>query len=103
MLAELKGPACPRCGCRDGETLMGQVRRGQPGNLKQCRYCSRRFWVPAEGHAQAESTPLEGAVAYVSVRCPRCDSQARVTSTRSPLRWHKCVSCGHTFKSVEGP
>ncbi|MDQ3288930.1 MAG: hypothetical protein M3Q42_11870 [Pseudomonadota bacterium] len=35
-------------------------------------------------------------------KCPRCQSgKVKVTSTRKPLRHHKCDACSATFKSLE--
>ena len=41
-------------------------------------------------------------VHFHPLKCPACGSQrVRVTSTRLPVRQHKCKECGHPFKSVE--
>lgn len=42
------------------------------------------------------------AVIYHVIRCPVCDSKkTKIARTARPIRWHKCIKCGHTFKSVE--
>jgi len=36
------------------------------------------------------------------IRCPYCKSKkVPVCHTNRPIRYHKCVDCGETFKSVE--
>jgi|GEM_PF-2298069 len=43
-----------------------------------------------------------GAVIFHAVHCPKCGStDTRVTSTRRPVRHHKCRACSAAFKSVE--
>lgn len=42
------------------------------------------------------------AVIWRPVKCPRCRSKrCPVTSSRSPIRHHKCLDCELNFKSVE--
>ena len=41
-------------------------------------------------------------VAYRPIRCPVCKSKAvATTSTRVPIRYHKCRRCSNNFKSFE--
>ncbi|MEN6428065.1 MAG: hypothetical protein ABFE13_22150 [Phycisphaerales bacterium] len=42
-------------------------------------------------------------VLWVPIRCPYCGSgDCPVTnSSHVPIRYHKCRTCGHSFKSVE--
>lgn len=47
----------------------------------------------------AKSLPT---VYWRPVKCPACGSKkCPVTSTVSPVRYHKCLDCGLNFKSVE--
>lgn len=55
-------------------------------------------------HAPAPATvsPETKSLRYPVRQCPHCQStKIRVTTTRRPLRHHKCDGCKKTFKSVE--
>jgi len=51
--------------------------------------------------------PDDQVVRYIRLRCPKCDGvQVPVQHTNPEIdnkiiRRHKCLDCGHTFKSVE--
>lgn len=85
-------PECRNCGCKD---IIN----------KHCRYCGRRWvarMVPKEDRPEPETPAPPGGVIYKVVKCPECGSKdTKVTSTRRPIRHHKCKSCEHCFKSVE--
>lgn len=119
-LERCEGPECPHCGCNQSEILRepqpeGETRSWWGSGLARCGHCGATFHfqelsqptVPApvvEHQEPVIETPAEEPVAvpYVTVTCPKCGSdQVRVTSTRRPIRRHKCRECQHTFKSVE--
>lgn len=106
------GPACPHCGCQDTEIDRRRRRWGAASTRYRCRNCGTT-WHPTRWTAEsAEPATAEpngngevsagGAVIYRPVRCPECGStDTKVTSTRRPVRHHKCRACGAAFKSVE--
>ncbi len=117
------GPPCPNCGCEDAEIL----EQPKPAADKSwwrsgravCLHCLSEFrfkggpevesWMqqPQIDHqepiVETRGPNDDGlAVPYVKMSCPACNSDAvRVTSTRRPIRQHKCSDCGHTFQSRE--
>lgn len=98
LLEPVDGPDCPKCGCPDSELLSRVQHFGATHQRRMCRHCGRTWIVP-----EAAAAPrVERAVIYSLIRCPRCQSSAtRIYCTRRPVRYHKCDSCQHTFKSVE--
>ena len=121
MLEKCDGPACPRCGCQDTAPHYARNRWGG-GSVarRRCRHCACVFvdgprWdqrlqdaqgtpqPPQEEAPPAEPQRANGAVVYRPVRCPKCGStDVKITSTRRPVRHHKCRVCEERFKSVEG-
>lgn len=107
MLTRVDGPECPRCGCTDSEIVRWQ--RGWSGRRqarRRCRHCGAVFSGESEQDDDEEDAVGEPAarqpVRYVTTRCPSCGSaDVKVTSTRRPIRHHKCQACGETFKSYE--
>lgn len=91
-------PVCPQCGC-NGYHVVG---RGSWWGVATCQcacdHCGHRFPLPGslvDGDEDDE-------VLYHVVRCPLCDEpDCPVTTTRRPIRHHKCRRCGHSFKSRE--
>jgi len=109
---------CPSCGCNDTRLA---------GLQRICNHCGHAWYPPsivepgmptwkgqAPRHVQQadgsspsvehvpESAIGSGGVVWHVIRCPECSStETRVTSTRRPVRHHKCQACGHCFKSVE--
>jgi len=87
-----EGPECPGCGCRDTVHKRPGRGRGIPwidGGVGRyrCRNCAREFFP---------------AVYYPDARCPTCGSaDVPVTSTRRPVRHHKCRDCRSCFTSHE--
>jgi len=120
---------CPKCGCNAvGPAGPGLYPRwGCAGKRLRCEYCGHTWherdpWPTpkadlAAGKPAADPYPEDaqpitaprptdptpgGAVLFHAVHCPECGStDTRVTSTRRPIRHHKCRACGETFKSVE--
>lgn len=46
----------------------------------------------------------EYAVVWIPVFCPNCgvkDKNVYCSSSREPVRYHKCATCGLNFKSIE--
>jgi predicted RNA-binding Zn-ribbon protein involved in translation (DUF1610 family) len=106
MMAFLKveGPACPTCGCLASAIIKRATRWGAPSTRRQCDHCGRVFSYmdPGDETNGAEDPTTPSPVIYQVVKCPVCDSShTRVTSTRRPLRHHKCDDCGAGFKSHE--
>jgi ribosomal protein S27E len=112
-LERCTGPACPHCGCQDAEIL----RQPNPDTASwwadgraRCNHCGREFAfkeLPQDNAEISEDTseierPADLGVPFIPVRCPDCRSDdVVVTSTRRPIRWHRCRKCGARFKSVE--
>jgi len=109
---------CPKCGCDDIQIIIP----ARPGTWwssgkGRCRHCGHTVAIraadtppppdPEPTPATMSTPPPEpqvngGAVIYRPIRCPKCGStKTRITSTRRPIRQHKCQDCGHTFKSIE--
>lgn len=85
---------CPQCGCED-VTEIGPRRRwwGNPIAQLGCNNCGHAFV------ATADYAP--SGVEYPVIRCVHCSSaDTFVASSPLPVRWHKCRSCGESFKSV---
>jgi hypothetical protein len=87
--------ACHKCGCRDVRVFAGRV---------YCRHCGTN-WPVASNTLDVIAPPPANtldAVAFTPMLCPKCQSkEVKTTSTRKPVRMHKCAACGWTFKSVE--
>jgi phage FluMu protein Com len=93
-------PECPACGC-NATTLIGAgEKHGRPWAKFRCDFCACQF-----GFGRNPDKPrLVNGVTYRKLRCPSCDSKnTTTTSTRQPVRFHKCNNCGQNFKSVEEP
>jgi len=116
MLRRVEGPECPRCGCQDAEVVGRSARWGQVHERRQCSHCGRTWLTAVEEEPSAvsgqpsvtpaaEPEPAEDAdqvVVYPAICCPQCGSKrTKVSSTRRPIRFHKCLECGWTFKSAE--
>ena len=100
-LKKMEGPACPRCGCQDASQAEQVVRWGHPARRLQCRHCGLTWTVRDEA---TEEPDVTAGVEYHLVECPACGGDdCPVRSTQRPVRWHKCRTCGTTFKSVEKP
>lgn len=86
--------ACSGCGCRDIRVSSGQ---------KFCRHCGKRWLRRVAVASEPEPELPDNVVRYHVTRCPKCRSEkTKITSTRKPYRHHKCKSCEHCFKSLEG-
>lgn len=96
---------CPKCACLDGENLHFVKWWGQSQVKRRCRHCRHEWLIPwdlspAEPEKPAPTT--DRPVAFPMIHCPACESaKTHVTSTRRPIRHHKCDACGHCFKSHE--
>jgi transposase-like protein len=113
-LKKCDGPECPYCGCEDTEKRKFGVRWGQAIEKWVCGNCGSTFMVQerkpeatanGNGHHQIDDSRPK-LIVYPLMRCPEdrggCGStDTKVTSTRRPVRHHKCKACGYTFKSVE--
>lgn len=103
LFTRVTGPGCPKCGYEGSTLLTSTERRRYEGNQvvsqetverRECEECGCRYAV-------ASDTP-EAVVVVQAVRCPSCDStKTTVTSTRAPIRYHRCHGCGRNFKSLE--
>ena len=112
-LEPCNGPECPKCNCRDTEIITLPRAESKIGwydsGRARCNHCHTWFHFkeivesPAIEHQEPVlDTPPDGhAVQYTKTHCPACGStDTLVTSTRRPVRQHKC-QCGHTFQSIE--
>ena len=120
-LERCDGPECPVCGCLDTVPCLARNRWGGGSVARfRCRNCGKVFrqgprWNGQDRQDQQEKATAEepeppanrevspgGAVIYRAVHCPQCGSaDVKITSTRRPVRHHKCKACGEAFKSVE--
>jgi len=120
---------CPACGCPEARVVARGTRWGQPWARFRCRLCGH-VWIHTQPPRVPGATAETGgevlpagnvepanrtdpaadagedadghAVPFYVLRCPACTStNTRTTSTRRPVRYHRCRDCGHTFKSVE--
>ena len=93
---------CPKCGCNDVSTAGRAMRWGKPWNKFRCNHCGRTWSAaPPEKPEHSQRAPLP-SVDYPIITCPHCRSdRTKVTSTRSPERYHTCSDCGENFKSYE--
>ena len=121
MLERCDGPECPRCGCQETTPTYARSRWGGGSIARlKCGACGYVFtegprWKDgngdddgANGQSQQDAPPVDtpaatdGVVEYRPVRCPACKStDVQTTSTRRPLRYHKCRACDYRFKSRE--
>ncbi len=113
LLQKCDGPPCPHCGCEDTELVTFSVRWGATLTKQQCNHCGGTFTVPEEkqesgnGEVEEVSPPAPPKrTVYQPIRCPEFDGgcgsiNTKVTSTRRPVRHHKCRDCGKNFKSTE--
>jgi transcriptional regulator NrdR family protein len=116
------GPECPFCSCADTRVLTAPGEEGWFGRLGVgfCQHCQNRFSFKSEEEEAREEAELDeadpavivvpagGPVRYQPVRCPRCRSRHCPANTTRPskaapviVRYHRCSTCGHRFKSVE--
>jgi Zn ribbon nucleic-acid-binding protein len=107
MMPSIQGPACPRCHSQLSDVIQYSTRWGLPSVVRRCVHCGYTFsaLVPTPEDTIRPDPPRPAAppfVLYPMIHCPECNSvQTRVTSTRKPVRHHKCDNCGHCFKSHE--
>lgn len=63
--------------------------------------------MPARRRKKKSSEPKDQVIQYVRLCCPKCDSAQIPVQHTNPeingtiIRHHKCLDCGHTFKSIE--
>ena len=109
QLERCDGPECPKCGCEDTHCYVGRRRWGGAEYVQFiCGHCGAifhpgpRWQAEQKTNSKPDDVSAGGAVIYRPVRCPKCGSvKTKVTSTRRPVRHHKCKDCGECFKSVE--
>lgn len=119
MLRRVNNPECPACGC-NASTIITRgrgTRTAKDGDVTNTIISTRRcdndqcgrLWTHSEAEQPAPAAesppappPRRDGVTYYVIRCPKCQSKrTKVTSTRKPIRLHKCLECQNTFKSVE--
>ncbi len=106
-LKRVDGPECHKCGCQDSVALRSFSRWGKPWEQRRCEFCGT-VWSAAVRNGRPEPPVAAPARARQVVfrhgrtECPKCKSTSTaVTSTRAPIRHHKCRDCKYCFKSVE--
>jgi transposase-like protein len=124
-LEQVVGPECPLCGCKES-TIRKRTQRWNGKRIDTTHRCAncKNDWIQTDDGPAAESktstavgrngqnalastaepalTTRGDAVIYGHTRCPACGStKTRVGTTQRPVRYHKCVDCRHTFKSIE--
>jgi Zn finger protein HypA/HybF involved in hydrogenase expression len=83
---------CQHCGCNISKVLGQQI---------VCDHCGSVMGTVTR-EPVAESQPSTSAVVWHVITCPDCGSdETKVTSTRRPIRHHKCLACQSCFKSYE--
>lgn len=102
MLERISGPSCPQCGYEGSDLVATTERKKWAGGAcisaetveqRQCQHCGRRY---------SHLPDQPGAAVWQPLHCPACDSsRTYVRSTRTPLRYHVCADCGHSFKSYQ--
>lgn len=116
-LQRVQGPECPKCGCRASLRIREYESWGKPWETRRCDYCFKTWNAevisssaaatyerkgPADKPADGIKIPRERTTVALAVKCPKCGSEhTRVTSTRRPIRHHKCKECGKCFKTNE--
>ena len=104
-LPRVSGPECPNCGCQQSEIIRPAREEGwfASGERRRCENCGRSWCAPLDQDEQpAPKSDPPAPVFWRTVRCPSCNSpDCPVTSTRRPIRFHRCRACGFRFKSVE--
>ena len=54
------------------------------------------------GAGRPQDTSGDYAVKFIPLKCPKCGSKKiRSYACHPPVRYHRCKSCGHNFKSIE--
>ena len=104
MFGRVDGPECPECGCRESVVVGRSGWWGRPSTRRRCGFCAVEFSA-VEDDDEEEDAAVDDVVKFHVVRCPFCGSEdTKVTSTRRPVRHHRCLAegCGLTFKSKEG-
>lgn len=95
---------CPKCGCNAVEQT-GWVRRwGGRVPRWQCDHCGHEFRGQVKTVPAVQDPKDTGLIAvdYHILHCPHCGStKTRVQTTRPPVRYHECHTCGKSFKSIE--
>ncbi len=91
---------CKWCGCPDVEVERAPNPKAWfADGVARCNECGGAF------HFQGKEEPEETAgkaVIFHRLQCPKCGScDVPVQRTAPPVRYHKCRTCGETFKSVE--
>ena len=93
-LERTEGPECPKCGCCESEVVGRRENWGKEWRRLQCQHCGKTWSAPA---SDSESNNGK-VVVYQVLRCPKCHSgNTVVTSTRKPIRHHKCFDCLSCF------
>lgn len=89
---------CPECGCNDLENDGTFVQLGIGMRRASCNNCGWTGTLRRGGEKKEEMISVD----YIVIECPNCRSdKVPVTHTERPVRYHRCLICQTTFKSVE--
>lgn len=102
-LKKLTGPECVHCGCEDSAVVKQYEWRGLVWEARRCSHCGHTFNTESPDlTTNMVEKPISDRVVMLVVRCPNCgEDWPPVRSTVKPMRYHKCMKCNYTFKSVE--
>lgn len=103
MLEKVTGAECPRCGCEDSRVIRTRNGWGAEFESRSCNNCGKLFTVNVKAEDAKPDEPVAVPYVRVACRCPKCGSENPKVVRTIPggIRYHKCPTCRHTFKSCE--
>jgi len=106
---------CPKCNCPRYILVRRFTWWNQEMELSRCELCGQQWrhyalTVPEpsgvttqhgpDNPSNPNPPPRSTYQPLVRPLCPQCGGKTRCTSSRGAIRWHKCRTCGHHFKSI---